>query len=163
MWHSTFQPVADKITKEKTISTVLKDGQIMAAGWWASGDQLSDRFTSWKWHDADATKRRNNGLTRTRHGKPNDIEKQYLVYRGVPCYRRVSDDKSENSDPGQAPSPDTAKIGTSTENEAEEEETWEWTAGGRAKDEVVEEEEIPDMEGDDDDQDEIVRDGQTDV
>jgi ubiquitin-like-conjugating enzyme ATG3 len=81
--YSTVNTLRDRYTPVSTTSTFRKTGEITPAEFLEAGEYLVSKFPTWSWGDADDASRRVAFL-------PDG--KQYLVTRNVPCYRRLDDD-----------------------------------------------------------------------
>jgi ubiquitin-like-conjugating enzyme ATG3 len=81
--YSTVNTLRDRYTPVTTKSTFRQTGQITPEEFVAAGDYLVFKFPTWSWGDADSEARRVSYLP------PG---KQYLVTRNVPCHRRLDDD-----------------------------------------------------------------------
>ncbi|KAF3760049.1 putative Atg3 [Cryphonectria parasitica EP155] len=81
--YSTVNTLRDKYTPVTTTSTFRKTGQITPEEFLAAGDYLVFKFPTWSWADADQASRRVSYLP---------AGKQFLVTRNVPCYRRLNAD-----------------------------------------------------------------------
>lgn len=147
------------------LSPSYSTGQITPEEFIAAGDFLVYKFPSWSWSDASSPSRRVAYL-------PPD--KQFLITRGVPCHRRLDENFA-----GDAGSVDRVVRGDGgVEGEGgDEEEGWLQTGGATEKEQAKrlgevrtidasgnvgettedEDEEIPDMEDEEDD-DAIIRD-----
>ncbi|KAH8884259.1 putative autophagy protein [Thozetella sp. PMI_491] len=159
--YSTVNTLRDKYTPARHYSTFRKTGEITPEEFVAAGDYLVFKFPSWSWADADPASRRDSELP------PG---KQFLVTRHVPCHRRLNDDFAGDAGHEEA----VVEGGKSTDDD---EDGWLRTGGltssqplkvkevrtvddaGNVGDrEVVEDEDdIPDMEDEDDDE-AIIRD-----
>lgn len=81
--YSTVNTLRDRYTPVTHTSTFRQTGQITPEEFVAAGDYLVYKFPTWSWGDADSDSRRVSYLP------PG---KQYLVTRNVPCERRLNDD-----------------------------------------------------------------------
>ncbi|KAK5998952.1 Autophagy-related protein 3 [Cladobotryum mycophilum] len=72
--YSTVNTLRDRYTPVSHTSTFRQTGQITPEEFVAAGDYLVYKFPTWSWGDADSETRR------------------YLVTRNVPCHRRLNDD-----------------------------------------------------------------------
>jgi ubiquitin-like-conjugating enzyme ATG3 len=170
--YSTVNTLRDRYTPVSHTSTFRQSGQITPEEFVAAGDYLVYRFPTWSWGDADSDARR------VPHLPPG---KQFLVTRDVPCHRRLDDDFAGdagheealvgdgvdfNSGAGRAGGPSmgddedgwlrTGGLASSQPLKVKEIRTVD-EAGNLGDREVVDEDEIPDMEDDDDDE-AIIRD-----
>ena len=155
---STVNTLRDRYTPVTHTSTFRQTGQITPEEFVAAGDYLVYKFPTWSWGDADEPSKRVPYLPEG---------KQYLVTRNVPCHRRLNDDFA--GDAGH----EEAVVG---EGEDGEDGGWLRTGGLassqplKAKDvrtvddagnvdikDDIEEDDIPDMEDEDDDE-AIIRD-----
>ncbi|KAI6802156.1 Autophagy-related protein, partial [Hortaea werneckii] len=82
--HTFIDPLRDRFAPLSHTSTFRQTGQITPEEFQAAGDFLVHKFPSWSWGDAATPDRR------VSYFPPG---KQYLVTRGVPCRRRVKDEK----------------------------------------------------------------------
>lgn len=80
---STVNTLRDRYTPVSHTSTFRHTGQITPEEFLAAGDYLVYKFPTWSWGDADDEGRRVSYLP---------AGKQYLVTRNVPCHRRLNDD-----------------------------------------------------------------------
>ena len=160
--YSTVNTLRDKWTPARHYSTFRKTGELTPEEFIAAGDYLVFKFPSWSWADADSPSRRDSELP------PG---KQFLVTRHVPCHRRLNDDFA--GDAGH----EEALVEAGGKSTDDDEDGWLRTGGlsssqplkvkevrtvddsGNVGDrEVVEDEDdIPDMEDEDDDE-AIIRD-----
>lgn len=160
--YSTVNSLRDRYTPPSTVSTFRKTGEITAEEFLAAGDYLVFKFPSWSWADADPISKRVSYLP------PG---KQFLVTRHVPCHRRLNDDFA-----GDAGHEEAVVEGSKGSNINDDDDGWLRTGGlsssqplkvkevrtvddaGNVGDrEVVDEDDIPDMEDEDDDE-AIIRD-----
>jgi ubiquitin-like-conjugating enzyme ATG3 len=81
--YSTVNTLRDRYTPVSHTSTFRQTGQITPEEFVAAGDYLVYKFPTWSWGDADGEARR------VPHLPPG---KQFLVTRNVPCHRRLDDD-----------------------------------------------------------------------
>ncbi|KAF4774176.1 autophagy-like protein 3 [Colletotrichum scovillei] len=162
--YSTVNTLRDRYTPVSHKSTFRQTGQITPEEFVAAGDYLVYKFPTWSWGDADADSRRVSYLP------PG---KQFLVTRNVPCNRRLDDDFAGDAGHEEA----VVEGGKSSGAGDDDEDGWLRTGGlassqplkvkevrtvddsGNVGDrEVVEDDdEIPDMEDEDDDE-AIIRD-----
>ncbi|KAK0279388.1 E2-like enzyme [Friedmanniomyces endolithicus] len=80
--HTFIDPLRDRFAPISHQSTFRATGQITPEEFQAAGDFLVYKFPSWSWADAATPDRR------VSYFPPG---KQYLITRGVPCRRRVKD------------------------------------------------------------------------
>ncbi|KAK4963252.1 E2-like enzyme [Elasticomyces elasticus] len=80
--HTLIDPLRDRFAPLSHTSTFRATGQITPDEFQAAGDFLVYKFPSWSWADAATP------AQRVSYFPPG---KQYLVTRGVPCRRRVKD------------------------------------------------------------------------
>ncbi|PKS12060.1 hypothetical protein jhhlp_001356 [Lomentospora prolificans] len=167
--YSTVNTLRDRYTPVATTSTFRKTGEINPSEFEEAGDYLVSKFPTWSWGDADDESRRVPFLP---------AGKQYLVTRNVPCYRRLDDDFAGDAGREQAVvgDGDDFKAGAGGTAGDDDDDGWLRTgglassqplkareiravdeAGNVAEGEVVEEDEIPDMEDEEDD-DAIIKD-----
>ena len=136
-----------------------EEGKITPDEFITAGDYLVYKFPSWSWSAASSPSRKVSYLPEN---------KQFLVTRGVPCRRRLG---NQGSAGGAELNEVLIRIG-----DGEGEEEWLSAGGepramedrarevksvddsGKLADAVGEEEEIPDMEDDEDDEEAIIRD-----
>ncbi|KAL9945210.1 E2-like enzyme [Verticillium nonalfalfae] len=163
--YSTVNTLRDKYTPVTHTSTFRQSGQITPEEFVAAGDYLVYKFPTWSWGDADDASRRASYLP---------AGKQYLVTRNVPCHRRLNDDFA--GDAGHEESVVEGKSGV-----GDDEDGWLRTgglassqplkardvrtvddSGNLGESEALEEDDIPDMEDDEDDDEAIIRDVGTD-
>lgn len=163
--YSTVNAIRDKYTPVSHTSTFRKTGEITPEEFLAAGDYLVFKFPTWAWADADPQSKR------VAHLPP---EKQFLVTRNVPCHRRLDDNFAGNAGHEEALVHDgdgfhsgrggddddgwlrTGGLSSSQPLKAREVRTVD-DAGNVGDREVLEDDEIPDMEDEDDD-DAIIRD-----
>ncbi|GAB0133095.1 E2-like enzyme [Epichloe bromicola] len=163
---STVNTLRDRYTPVSHNSTFRQTGQVTPEEFVAAGDYLVYKFPTWSWGDADSESRR------VSHLPPG---KQYLVTRNVPCHRRLNDDFAGDAGHEEA----LVKDGDDFKGAAgagDDEDGWLRTGGlassqplkardVRAVDDAgnvadttdLDEDDIPDMEDEDDD-DAIIRD-----
>ncbi|KAF4455334.1 autophagy-like protein 3 [Fusarium austroafricanum] len=167
--YSTVNTLRDRYTPVSHKSTFRQTGQITPEEFLAAGDYLVYKFPTWSWGDADSPERR------VSHLPPG---KQFLVTRNVPCHRRLNDDFAGDAGHEEA----LVNDGDDFKGAAggDDEDGWLRTGGlassqplkvkevrtvddsGNVGDrEVVEDDEIPDMEDEDDDE-AIIRDSGAD-
>lgn len=162
--YSTVNTLRDRYTPASHTSTFRETGQITPEEFVAAGDYLVFKFPTWAWGDADSPERR------VKYLPPG---KQFLVTRNVPCHRRLNDDFAGDAGHEEA----LVNDGEDFKGGAgDDEDGWLRTGGlassqplkvkevrtvddsGNVGDrEVVEDDEIPDMEDEDDDE-AIIRD-----
>ncbi|KAK5108763.1 hypothetical protein LTR62_007823 [Meristemomyces frigidus] len=170
--HSLIDPLRDRFAPLSTQSTFRATGQITPEEFLAAGDFLVYKFPSWSWSDAATADRR------VSYFPPG---KQYLVTRGVPCRRRVKDGLGLGTGDG-----DDQVVRDMLEGPGDEagSENDGWLKAGsndggisksaelRTKDvhtiddngrteQVEDEDEIPDMDDEEDDEEAIIRDTRT--
>lgn len=80
---STVNTLRDRYTPVSHDSTFRQTGQVTPEEFLAAGDYLVYKFPTWSWGDADCESRRASYLP------PG---KQFLVTRNVPCHRRLNED-----------------------------------------------------------------------
>jgi ubiquitin-like-conjugating enzyme ATG3 len=167
--YSTVNTLRDRYTPVSHKSTFRQTGQITPEEFVAAGDYLVYKFPTWSWGDADSPERR------VSHLPPG---KQFLVTRNVPCHRRLNDDFAGDAGHEEALVNDGDDF---KGNAGDDEDGWLRTGGlassqplkvkevrtvddsGNVGDrEVVEDDEIPDMEDEDDDE-AIIRDSGADA
>lgn len=147
-------------------STFRETGQITPEEFVLAGDFLVFKFPSWQWVDASSPSKRVPYL-------PDG--KQFLVTRGVPCNRRLDDNFA-----GEAGQDETiVRDGFGAGEGDADDDGWLRTGGMAASQEAKvrdvrtvdesgnlgaaeDEDEIPDMEDDEDDDEAIIRDPQGD-
>lgn len=145
-------------------STFRETGQITPEEFVLAGDFLVYKFPSWQWAPASSAAKRAPYL-------PED--KQFLVTRGVPCHHRLDDNFA-----GEAGQDETiVKDGFAAGEVAADDDGWLRTGGMAASQEAKvrdvrtvdesgnlgaaeDEDEIPDMEDEEDDEEAIIRDPQ---
>ena len=145
-------------------STFRETGQITPEEFVLAGDFLVFKFPSWQWADASSPAKRVSYLPEG---------KQFLVTRGVPCHRRLDDNFA-----GEAGQDETiVRDGFTAGEGATDDDGWLRTGGMAASQEAKvrdvrtvdesgnlgaaeEEDEIPDMEDEEDDEEAIIRDPQ---
>ncbi|KAF2456306.1 autophagy-related protein 3 [Lineolata rhizophorae] len=160
---STIDAWRDRYAPISHTSTFRQTGQITPEEFVAAGDFLVYKFPSWGWADAAAPAKRVSYLP---------AGKQYLVTRGVPCHRRL--DENFAGDAGQDET--VVRDGFDMGEGGEGDDGWLRTGGMAASQEarvkdvrtvdesgnlgetVGDEEEIPDMEDEEDDEEAIIRD-----
>jgi ubiquitin-like-conjugating enzyme ATG3 len=166
--YSTVNTLRDKYTPVKHTSTFRKTGEITPEEFVAAGDYLVFKFPSWSWADAEPTS------LRKPHLPPG---KQFLVTRNVPCHRRIDDNfagdaaheealvnDGDDFKSGKGDDEDgwlrTGGLASSQPLKVREVRTVD-DAGNVGPREALEEDEIPDMEDEEDD-DAIIRDADAD-
>ena len=151
---STAATLLDKYTPVSHTSTFRNTGQITPEEFVAAGDYLVFKFPSWSWADADSPSKRLSFLP------PG---KQFLVTRHVPCHRRLNDDFAGDAgheealvegNKGGADDDGWLRTGSMTSSQPlRVREVRNIDDAGNVGDrEVVDEDDIPDMEDDDDDE-----------
>lgn len=166
--YSTVNTLRDRYTPVSHTSTFRKTGEITPEEFIAAGDYLVFKFPTWSWADADDESRR------VPHLPPG---KQFLVTRNVPCHRRLDDDFAGDAGHEEAIVGD-GLAGTGG-GDGGDDEGWLRTGGlsssqplkakqvrtvdeaGNAERNDQEEDDIPDMEDEDDDE-AIIRDADAD-
>lgn len=152
--YTTINNLRDGYSRPSTKSTFRKTGEITAEEFLAAGDYLVYKFPSWSWADAEPTSKRVDYLP------PG---KQFLVTRHVPCHRRLNDDFA-----GDAGHEEAVVEGSKG---GDDEDGWLRTgglassqplklrevrtvddAGNVGEREIVDDDDIPDMEDEDDDE-----------
>lgn len=167
--YSAVNTLRDRYTPVRHTSTFRQTGQITPEEFVAAGDYLVFKFPTWSWGDADPV---TNGVSFL----PPD--KQFLVTRNVPCHRRLDDNfagdagheealvgdgadfrdgKSGDDDDGWLR---TGGLSSSQPLKAREVRTMD-DSGNVGEMEAVDEDDIPDMEDEDDDE-AIIRDAEGD-
>lgn len=163
--YSTVNTFRDKYTPVTHTSTFRKTGEITPEEFVAAGDYLVFKFPSWSWADAEPVSRR------ASHLPPG---KQFLVTRHIPCHRRVNEDFAGDAgheetlvEGGKGPGDDdedgwlrTGGLSSSQPLKVKEVRTVD-DAGNVGEREAVDEDDIPDMEDEDDDE-AIIRDAEGD-
>lgn len=162
--YSTVNTLRDRYTPVSHTSTFRQSGQITPEEFVTAGDYLVSKFPTWSWGDADDPSRRVNYLP---------AGKQYLVTRNVPCHRRLDADfagdagheeavvESRAGSGGSSGGDDdgwlrTGGLSSSQPLKARDVRTVD-DAGNIGEQEALEEDDIPDMEDEDDDE-AIIRD-----
>ena len=168
--HSALDTLRDRYAPISHTSTFRNTGQITPEEFILTGDYLTLKFPTWSWADASSPAKRVNYLP---------VGKQFLVTRGVPSHKRLT----EVEDFSGGAADDLVRDGFLGGPEGDsptgggEDEGWLRTGGssekeqGRLRGEVKtmsesgdlgkaeeDEDEIPDMEDEDDDQEAIIRD-----
>ncbi|KAL2198781.1 autophagocytosis associated protein [Corynascus similis CBS 632.67] len=160
--YSTVNSLRDRYTPASHTSTFRKTGEITPEEFLAAGDYLVFKFPSWSWADAEIPSKR------ISHLPPG---KQYLVTRHVPCHRRLNDDFAgdagheeavveggkNNDDDGWLR---TGGLTSSQPLKVREVRTVD-DSGNVGDREVIDEDDIPDMEDEEDDE-AIIRDADGD-
>lgn len=171
--HSTLSTWRDRLAPVSRTSTFRNTGQITPEEFVLAGDYLVYKFPTWSWSDASSPAKRVSYL-------PND--KQFLVTRGVPCHRRLNDNFAGDAGLEDEIVRDFLSGGDGGEGtgSGDGEDGWLRTGGGRdagadrdkqearLRDvrtvdesgnlgEQEEDDEIPDMEDEDDDNEAIIR------
>ncbi len=167
---SGLDTLRDRYAPVSHTSTFRNTGQITPEEFILAGDYLVYKFPSWSWSDASSPAKRVSHL-------PPD--KQFLVTRGVPCHRRLNDDFAGGHGAADDLVRDGFLGGPDDDSKGGEDEGWLRTGGTTEKEQeglrgevrtmsesgqlgkkAVEEdeEEIPDMEDEDDDNEAIIRD-----
>jgi ubiquitin-like-conjugating enzyme ATG3 len=165
---STVNTLRDRYTPVTHTSTFRQTGQITPEEFVAAGDYLVYKFPTWSWGDADDEAHRVSYLP---------AGKQYLVTRNVPCHRRLDDDFAGDAGHEEAVVNDgedfhnggkgggdddedgwlrTGGLASSQPLKAKEVRTMD-DAGNVADKDDLDDDEIPDMEDEDDDE-AIIRD-----
>ncbi|KAK3366694.1 putative autophagy protein [Lasiosphaeria ovina] len=161
--YSTVNSIRDRYAPVSHTSTFRKTGEITPAEFVAAGDYLVFKFPTWSWADAEPASKR------VSHLPPG---KQFLVTRHVPCHRRLNDDFAGDAGHEEA----VVEGGNGPKGDNDEDDGWLRTggltssqplkrrevrtvddAGNVGEREAVEEDDIPDMEDEDDDE-AIIRD-----
>ncbi|KAJ4298459.1 E2-like enzyme [Collariella sp. IMI 366227] len=156
--YSTVNSLRDRYTPASHTSTFRKTGEITPEEFLAAGDYLVFKFPSWSWADAETPSKR------ISHLPPG---KQYLVTRHVPCHRRLNDDFAGDAgheeavvEGGKNSDDDgwlrTGGLTSSQPLKVREVRTVD-DAGNVGDREVIDEDDIPDME-DEEDEEAIIRD-----
>lgn len=171
--YSTVNTLRDRYTPVSHTSTFRQSGQITPEEFVAAGDYLVYKFPTWSWGDADDPSRRASYLP---------AGKQYLVTRNVPCHRRLDDDFAGDAGheeavvEGRSGGGGKSGAGAGAGDDNDDDEGWLRTgglassqplkardvrtvddAGNVGERETLEEDDIPDMEDEDDDE-AIIRD-----
>ncbi|KAG7291548.1 E2-like enzyme [Staphylotrichum longicolle] len=160
--YSTVNSLRDRYTPASHTSTFRKTGEITPEEFVEAGDYLVFKFPSWSWADAETPAKR------ISHLPPN---KQYLVTRHVPCNRRLNDDFAGDAgheeavvEGGKNSDDDgwlrTGGLTSSQPLKVREVRTMD-DSGNVGDREVIEEDDIPDMEDEEDDE-AIIRDADAD-
>ncbi|KAK4040701.1 autophagy-related protein 3 [Parachaetomium inaequale] len=151
--YSTVNSLRDRYTPASHTSTFRKTGEITPEEFLAAGDYLVFKFPSWSWSDAEIPSKR------ISHLPPG---KQYLVTRHVPCHRRLNDDFAGDAgheeavvEGGKNSDDDgwlrTGGLTSSQPLKVREVRTVD-DAGNVGDREVIDEDDIPDMEDEEDDE-----------
>lgn len=162
--YSTVNTLRDKYTPAKHTSTFRKTGEITPEEFVAAGDYLVFKFPTWSWADADTPAKRAPHLPEG---------KQYLITRNVPCNRRLDENFAGDAGHEEALVKDGDEFGAGKD---EGDDGWLRTggltssqplkvrevrtvddAGNVGPRENLEDDDIPDMEDEDDDE-AIIRD-----
>lgn len=167
--YSFVNKLRDSYTPVSNTSTFRKTGQITPEEFLAAGDYLVFKFPTWSWADADPPSKRASYLP------PG---KQFLVTRNVPCHRRLDADFAGDAGHEEALVHDgddfrgaaggdedgwlrTGGLSSSQPLKVREIRTFD-DAGNVGDGQVVEDDDdIPDMEDEDDDE-AIIRDAEGD-
>lgn len=164
--YSTVNTLRDKYTPVTHTSTFRKTGQITPDEFIAAGDYLVFKFPTWSWADADPESKRVSYLP------PG---KQFLVTRNVPCHRRLDADFAGDAGHEEALVGDgddfrgagsndedgwlrTGGLSSSQPLKARDVRTVD-DAGNVGDRELLDDDDIPDMEDEDDDE-AIIRDAE---
>ena len=173
--HTFIDPLRDRFAPISHTSTFRQTGQITPEEFLAAGDFLVYKFPSWSWADAATPDKR------VSYFPPG---KQYLVTRGVPCRRRVKDERfagggdeedavvrdmlagpgseAGGEDDGWLKAGGSGNGGMSKSAEMRMKDVRTVDDDGKMGEKVEEDEEdIPDMEDDEDDEEAIIRDTKT--
>ena len=157
--YSTVNSLRDKYAPVSNVSTFRKTGEITPEEFVAAGDYLVFKFPTWSWADADPQSKRVSYLPQG---------KQFLVTRDVPCHRRLNNDFAGDAGHEEAVVEGgkggddgdgwlrTGGLNSSQALKAREIRTVD-DAGNVGEREIVDEDDIPDMEDEDDDE-AIIRD-----
>jgi len=166
--HTIIDPLRDRFAPLNHTSNFRATGQITPEEFQAAGDFLVYKFPSWSWADAATPDKR------VPYFPPG---KQYLVTRGVPCRKRIKNDDFAGAPEGN----DQLVRDMLSETGAElrsEDDGWLKAGGdsqskersgadldvrtvdenGKLGEQDVEEDEIPDMDDEEDDEEAIIRD-----
>ncbi|CAI6086957.1 unnamed protein product [Clonostachys chloroleuca] len=164
--YSTVNTLRDRYTPVSHTSTFRETGQITPEEFVAAGDYLVYKFPTWSWGDADAESRRVSYLP------PG---KQFLVTRNVPCHRRLDDNFAGDAGHEEALVNDGDDFKTGSAGNDGDDDGWLRTGGlassqplkakqvrtvdeaGNAEKDDIDDDDIPDMEDEDDDE-AIIRD-----
>ncbi|KAK4242064.1 autophagocytosis associated protein [Achaetomium macrosporum] len=160
--YSTVNSLRDRYTPASHTSTFRSTGEITPEEFLAAGDYLVFKFPSWSWADAETPSKR------ISHLPPG---KQYLVTRHVPCHRRLNDDFAGDAgheeavvEGGKNSDDDgwlrTGGLTSSQPLKVREVRTMD-DAGNVGDREVIDDDDIPDMEDEEDDE-AIIRDAEGD-
>lgn len=166
--HSFIDPLRDRFATINHNSDFRSTGQLTPDEFLASGDFLVHRFPSWSWADAPPSQR----VSYFPAGK------QYLVTRGVPCRKRIKADDFAGKDNEDQLVLDMLKE--TGEEVSGEDDGWLKAGGDSSREkaksadlvkdvktvdddgklgaEELDEEEIPDMDDEEDDEEAIIRD-----
>ena len=168
--HSALDTLRDRYAFISHTSTFRNTGQITPEEFLLAGDYLVYKFPTWSWADASTPAKRVNYLP---------AGKQFLITRGVPCHRRLDDnfagsggaaddlvrDGFLGGPEGEEGGEDDGWLRTGGSSEKEQEkmrgqvQTMSESGNlGDAKATEDDEDEIPDMEDEDDDNEAIIRD-----
>lgn len=164
--YSTVNNLRERYTPVSHTSTFRETGQITPEEFLAAGQFLVDHFGTWKWADAEPQKNR----------FFPDTETQFLVTRNVPCHRRLNEDFAGDAGHEEAIVNDGEGFNDGAAGSSNDEDGWLRTGGlassqalkarnvrsvddsGNVADSTeLDNDEIPDMEDEDDD-DAIIRD-----
>lgn len=184
---SKFDQGREQIVSIQTESTFRKDGKIRPPEFQVAGDHLTKNCTFWEWHDADTESLRSPAMKQRTKKNPVDVTKQYLVQRSVLCYHRLGDHLAQGArddheelikDGFQKEKSRAILVG---EGDAGDDDGWLRTGGSQERGsgsrkggdvqdvrtmddkgdvedgKVVEDDFVPDMEDDEDDEEAIVK------
>lgn len=161
--HSTLDRVRDTWAPISHTSTFRQTGEITPEDFIRAGDYLVYKFPSWQWSDAEPSKR----VSYLPAGK------QFLVTKGVPCHRRIDqyagdagfDESVVESGRGGKGDDDgwlrTGGDGAQDKAAVSTGDVRTMDDMGQMEEKVVDEDEIPDMEDEEDDEEAIIRDTHT--
>ncbi|KAF1986623.1 hypothetical protein K402DRAFT_463536 [Aulographum hederae CBS 113979] len=165
--HSALDVIRDKYAPINHNSTFRETGQITPEEFLHAGDYLVYKFPSWSWSDAASPAKR------VAHLPPG---KQFLVTRGVPCRRRLDanfageagveetvvrdgfDGATEGGSPGEKDDDGWLRTGgMAASQEARARDVRTVDESGNMGEAEADEDEIPDMEDEEDDEEAIIR------
>lgn len=159
---STIDGLRDRYAPVSHTSTFRSTGQITPEEFIIAGDFLVYKFPTWSWSDASHP---------SKHVSYLPDNKQFLVTRGVPCHKRLNEhfegdaaaddaivgDGFAGGEPGDDDDGWLRTGGLATSQEAKVGDVRTVDESGKLG-ELEEDDEIPDMEDEDDDEEAIIRD-----
>ncbi|XP_074291058.1 autophagy-related protein 3 [Silene latifolia] len=123
--HETFKGAVERITGPRTVSAFKEKGVLSVSEFILAGDNLVSKCPTWSWESGEPSKRKSYLPT----------EKQFLITRNVPCFKRAASLEQECED-----------AGGEVLLENDDDDGWLATHGKPKETKIGEEEDLPSMD-----------------